>query len=54
MTDVEIEALFERSRSNLDSLSIDEIGVPFLVTRDRIRLNEARLHPVGGGKPRRK
>ena len=45
MTDAEIEALFERSRRDLDSLSIDEVGVLFLITRDRIRLFEARLKP---------
>jgi DNA-directed RNA polymerase sigma subunit (sigma70/sigma32) len=52
MTDVEIEALFERSRLDLDSLSIDEVGVLFLITRDRIRLIEARLKADEGKKHR--
>ena len=52
MTDAEIEALFERSRRDLDSLSIDEVGVLFLITRDRIRLIEARLKPDDGKKHR--
>ena len=54
MTDAEIEALFERSKSDLDSLSIDEVGVLFLINRDRIRLIEARLKPDDGKKPRRR
>jgi DNA-directed RNA polymerase sigma subunit (sigma70/sigma32) len=54
MTDAEIEALFERSKSDLDSLSIDEVGVLFLITRDRIRLIEARLKPDDGKKQRRR
>ena len=52
MTDAEIEALFERSRRDLDSLSIDEVGVLFLITRDRIRLIEARLKPDDGKRHR--
>jgi len=45
MTHAEIEALFERSKTDLDSLSIDEVGALFLITRDRIRLIEARVKP---------
>jgi DNA-directed RNA polymerase sigma subunit (sigma70/sigma32) len=52
MTDAEIEALFERSRRDLDSLSIDEVGVLFFITRDRIRLIEARLKPDDSKKHR--
>jgi DNA-directed RNA polymerase sigma subunit (sigma70/sigma32) len=40
MTDAEIDALRARSETDLNSLSLDEVGVLFLVTRDRIRLME--------------
>ena len=52
MTDAEIEALFQRSRTDLDSLTTEEVGVLFLITRDRIRLIEARLKPDDGKKHR--
>ena len=51
MTDAELAALFKRSRSDPDSLSMDEVGVLFLITRDRIRVIEALLND--GKKPRR-
>jgi hypothetical protein len=41
MTDAEIDALRTRSETDLNSLTLDEVGVLFLVTRDRIRLMEA-------------
>jgi len=41
MTDAEIDALRARSETDLNSLTLDEVGVLFLVTRDRIRLMEA-------------
>jgi hypothetical protein len=43
MTDAEIEALFERSRRDLDSLSIDQVGVLFLITQ--------RPHSADGSAP---
>jgi DNA-directed RNA polymerase sigma subunit (sigma70/sigma32) len=41
MTDAEIDALRARSATDLNSLTLDEVGVLFLVTRDRLRLIEA-------------
>jgi DNA-directed RNA polymerase sigma subunit (sigma70/sigma32) len=42
MTDAAIADLFARSESDPASLTLDEVGVLFLVTRDRIRAIEAR------------
>ena len=43
MSGAEIDALMQRSQNDPRSLSIDEVGVLFLVTRERIRAIEARL-----------
>jgi len=42
MSDADVEALKARSEADPDSLSMDELGVLFLVTRERIRAIEAR------------
>jgi DNA-directed RNA polymerase sigma subunit (sigma70/sigma32) len=41
MTRAEIDALQARSKTDLDSLTLDDVGVLFLETRDRIRTIEA-------------
>ena len=41
MIHADIDALHARSKTDLTSLTLDEVGVLFLVTRDRIRLIEA-------------
>ena len=51
MTKAELASLFRRSKSDPDSLSMDEVGVLFLVTRDRIRVIEELLND--GKKPHR-
>jgi ATP-dependent Clp protease ATP-binding subunit ClpA len=43
MSVADIEVLMQRSQRDPKSLSIDEVGVLFLVTRERIRAIEARL-----------
>ena len=48
MSAAEIDALLQRSQSDPKSLSIDEVGVLFLVTRERIRAIEARLKNDSG------
>jgi DNA-directed RNA polymerase sigma subunit (sigma70/sigma32) len=50
LTESDIEALKTRAESDPSSLSIDEVGVLFLVTRDRIRAIEekARREKRGG------
>ena len=48
MSVLDIEALIQRSESDPTSLSVDEVGVLFLVARDRIRLIEARLKNDSG------
>jgi DNA-directed RNA polymerase sigma subunit (sigma70/sigma32) len=40
LSEAEIDALAKRAESNPDSLTLDETGVLFLVTRDRIRAIE--------------
>jgi DNA-directed RNA polymerase sigma subunit (sigma70/sigma32) len=50
MTAAEIDALQARSRTDLDSLTLDEVGVLFLATSDRIRTIEAKARRKGGGK----
>lgn len=40
LSDAEINALVERAKSDPKSLTLDEVGVLFLVTRDRIRVIE--------------
>ncbi len=49
MTDAEIDALRTRSEIDLNSLTLDEVGVLFLATRDRIRAIEARARKKRGG-----
>ena len=49
MTNAEIEALRTRSETDLDSLTLDEVGVLFLVTRDRIRTIEGNARKKRGG-----
>jgi DNA-directed RNA polymerase sigma subunit (sigma70/sigma32) len=41
MSPAEIDALLERSRADSSRLTLDEVGVLFIVTRDRIREIEA-------------
>ena len=48
MSDADIEALTARSEADPDSLSMDELGVLFLVTRERIRAIEARATGKSG------
>jgi DNA-directed RNA polymerase sigma subunit (sigma70/sigma32) len=48
MNAAEIAALLQRSQTDPRSLSIDEVGVLFLVTRERIREIEARLKNDSG------
>jgi DNA-directed RNA polymerase sigma subunit (sigma70/sigma32) len=40
LSEAEIDALTKRAESNPESLTLDEVGVLFLVTRDRIRAIE--------------
>lgn len=40
-SDAEIEALAKRAKSDPKALTIDELGVLFLVSRDRIRAIES-------------
>jgi DNA-directed RNA polymerase sigma subunit (sigma70/sigma32) len=42
MSDADIDTLKRRAESDPQSLTIDEVGVLFLVTRDRIRAFEQR------------
>jgi DNA-directed RNA polymerase sigma subunit (sigma70/sigma32) len=42
LSDAEIQALVKRAESDPTSLTLDEVGVLFLVTRDRIRAIEER------------
>lgn len=49
LTQAEIEALSRRATSDPRSLTLDEVGVLFLIARDRIRELE-RLARGGGGK----
>lgn len=48
MSDADIEALWQRSEHDPKSLSIDEMGVLFLVLRKRVRALEARLKDDSG------
>jgi DNA-directed RNA polymerase sigma subunit (sigma70/sigma32) len=48
MSASDIDALMERSKRDPKSLSIDEVGILFLVTRERIRAIEARLKSDSG------
>jgi DNA-directed RNA polymerase sigma subunit (sigma70/sigma32) len=49
MTRAEIDALRARSNADLNSLSLDEVGILFLDTRDRIRAIEAKARGTRGG-----
>ena len=49
MSDEQIEALAARSERDPQSLSLDEVGVLYLVTRERIRTIEAQAKSSGGG-----
>ena len=49
MSSAEIDALRARSEVDLNSLTLDEVGVLFLVTRERIRTIEARARKKRGG-----
>jgi DNA-directed RNA polymerase sigma subunit (sigma70/sigma32) len=48
MSASEIDALMQREQRDPASLSIDEVGVLLLVTRERIRAIEARLKNDSG------
>jgi len=48
MSDAEIAALQARSENDLQSLTLDEVGVLFLITRERIRAIEAKARGGGG------
>jgi DNA-directed RNA polymerase sigma subunit (sigma70/sigma32) len=47
LSDTEIQALAKRAESDPTSLTLDEVGVLFLVTRDRIRAIEGRARDKG-------
>ena len=47
LSEPEIEALAKRAESDPSSLTLDEVGVLFLVTRDRIREIERRARDKG-------
>ncbi len=49
MKDAEIEALRERSQISPESLTLDEVGVLFLVARERIRELEANAKRADSG-----
>jgi len=49
MTSAQIDALQARPMTDLDSLTLDEVGVLFLETRDRIRTIEAKAGKRRGG-----
>jgi DNA-directed RNA polymerase sigma subunit (sigma70/sigma32) len=49
LTDAELVALKSKGQSNPASLSLDEVGVLFLVTRERIREIERLESSKGGG-----
>lgn len=42
LSDADIEAIAKRAKSDPKSISLDELGVLFLVARDRIRAIEAK------------
>jgi ATP-dependent Clp protease ATP-binding subunit ClpA len=48
LSDADIEALWQRSEHDPKSLSVDEMGVLFLVLRARVRATEARLKNDSG------
>lgn len=50
--DAEIEALAKRAKSDPKSIGLDELGVLFLVARDRIRAIETKTRGKGPGKKR--
>jgi DNA-directed RNA polymerase sigma subunit (sigma70/sigma32) len=52
LTQAEIEALAKRAEADPRSLTLDELGVLFLVTRDRIRAIEGKARGNGPGEER--
>ena len=48
MTDFEIEALLERESADPKSLTTDEVGILFIVTREKIRTLEAKAGGSSG------
>ena len=52
LSDAEIEALAKRAKSDPKSISLDELGVLFLVSRDRIRAIETKARGRGPAKRR--
>ena len=54
MSRSEIDALRARSEADLNSLSLDEVGILFLETRDHIRTIEAKARKKRGGNDERK
>jgi DNA-directed RNA polymerase sigma subunit (sigma70/sigma32) len=52
LSDAEIEALAKRAKSDPKSISLDELGLLFLVTRDRIRAIETKARGNRLGKRR--
>ena len=49
MSAEQIAALLERSRADSSQLTFDEVGVLFIVTRDRIRELEVQARGKTGG-----
>jgi DNA-directed RNA polymerase sigma subunit (sigma70/sigma32) len=52
MSPAEITALLKRSRADSSQLTLDDVGVLFIVTRDRIRELEAQARGNTGGNDR--
>ena len=49
MTDADVETLRAREKTDPRSLTIDEVGVLFLITRERIRKLEAKARDPSDG-----
>jgi DNA-directed RNA polymerase sigma subunit (sigma70/sigma32) len=49
LSETEIEALAKRAKSDPRSLTLDELGVLFLVARDRLRAIERKARDKGPG-----
>ena len=43
LCDAEIEALAKRAKADSKSLTLDEVGILFLVTKDRVRATERNI-----------
>lgn len=52
LSDAEIEALAKRAKADPKSIGLEELGVLFLVTRDRIRAIEMKARGKRSGKSR--